>query len=788
MNRQFLSFLTLLVILPLRRSVGLIEETPLMNCWTEQEFKRNFLAFKPDMQDLREDDLLQVLNLKYLHSNPNLFLKKGQESALFEKLYYDSLSTTQHTGQFSGQGTEIALNRGPAEQLENTVPQDTHIDGVSKETAETPIKKKDISSTLDLTQQVILKKMNSKYLKEHDIDMSEIREAFNSGFSEIEKGQILNMISLSNSLLQKYPNFYSLYLREYNSMSERHLVSLFNFFLASPFSSSQAVSLDSFKLKVFDKVNIQLHFPKMAGCVRLEKNGQIQIGFILRSVSSLDFYMSMRGGYQWYLSKIFLDVAETFSFLFERGYYIRSLELEDIGIISSIVDERIKRFRGTMRDDTKIFRSENALLLKREKLISACQLFHTFFEAIERYHTETFMYEQIVLEDCLKSKKQFTMFEKCPVIIWGLLDADPQLKEWFRQVISISTADGLRPSFQMAKINEMLSPEEVLFGFKEFQIAIIKMKDEMKNSENGFGWGYFGDLTREANRLIRETQESEDTDEMMQMMMVSNSSEQLEDDSADDSQKTDVDDDQHQMIKITDEMSDFGEYAMAENVGQGSVKASTEQINQKESDANMRKDTEEELDQSEPNMETMAIGTQGSLFGSPTRASGRVKKKKRRKSVTKVLSTAPTTLFYHSRTLNKEQGSLSSSLFSPESPLAKNELLASKSMSLDELDQTQKESMLKHQQILKKSIMPIKMINFMRPKRKIMPIPSIVVKKSPDQNIMPGDLQIRTERSKSQKQPAKQYLTPINKQRGSDPDSEYELRKQKLITKFRILI
>ena len=59
-----------------------------------------------------------------------------------------------------------------------------------------------------------------------------------------------------------------------------------------------------------------------------------QFGFLTQSLISLEYYLDMKGAYQWILAKIFLDVAESLEFVFSEGFYLRRLGKSQIGLLA----------------------------------------------------------------------------------------------------------------------------------------------------------------------------------------------------------------------------------------------------------------------------------------------------------------------------------------------------------------------------------------------------------------------------------------------------------------------
>lgn len=72
------------------------------NCLTVQTFLTEYAEFRPDSQDIKSDELLQLLETKYLRSNVNLYLPKGKESDVFFDVYNDLIQE----GNSSNNGSE----------------------------------------------------------------------------------------------------------------------------------------------------------------------------------------------------------------------------------------------------------------------------------------------------------------------------------------------------------------------------------------------------------------------------------------------------------------------------------------------------------------------------------------------------------------------------------------------------------------------------------------------------------------------------------------------------------
>ena len=548
MTQTYLMLTTFFIIFcPFINTLNNINETVLKNCWSEEEFYQSFSSFEPSSDDILQDEFLQMLKSKYIQSNPNLFMKKGEENLLFHNLYDENIiyTGTEHT-PFIESKSDILRRVSSVSEFGNT----NTINPTTMQNANTNIKHPNFYTKTEVfSQNLLLNQINSKYLKHYGIDMSGVREDFDSNLTEIENEKLDSSVSPN---VDKYPEFYSLYTTEFNIITEPRLVKLYNFFLHNEITTKKdKYTLQDLRKDFWKRINRVLNFPRVLGCVKFEENKKKQIGFVVQSISSLDFFMSMRGAYQWVLSKIFLDISESLLFSFSKNFTVYNLSLDDIGVLTTKLDSNDKRFHAVFKNINKLRTYRDKTKQAYAKLESSTRLVHIFFEAVNKYHSEIFTADDINLQDCIKNKSHFNMLEKCPVIIWSILDQDVELKKWFETILRISTNKGLRPEMTLEEITKLITPEDILFGFGKLLVEMIKMKDEIRNVDNGYGWGFFGDLTREANILIRETQQDEDSDELMGLMEISEES----------SQKSDIisndrDEDIPMKIRLTDDISD----------------------------------------------------------------------------------------------------------------------------------------------------------------------------------------------------------------------------------------
>lgn len=79
------------------------------NCLSVESFLSTFSEFRPDKEDIDNDDLLQLLFTKYLKSNINLYLLKGKESDVFFDIYHDLVQTRPDQAHY--QNDKIANRR-----------------------------------------------------------------------------------------------------------------------------------------------------------------------------------------------------------------------------------------------------------------------------------------------------------------------------------------------------------------------------------------------------------------------------------------------------------------------------------------------------------------------------------------------------------------------------------------------------------------------------------------------------------------------------------------------------
>ena len=502
-----------------------ISKTPLNSCMSEDEFYSKYSVLQPSQEAIDSDHFLELLNEKYIQGNPNLFLRKDQESELFMKLYNENYISEEIHTEITPKSNELIssfkLKQDPSSPelspLKNSSILKRQASSNRFERMQTPKKDKE---SIDL----FLGKLNKYYHEKYGLDMKDVRKDFNSNLMQVEQDDFLSLLSQQRTIMEKQPNFVSLYVANLDTMNVVGLSKLFNFFLLHQNVDSASFEMADFQKLLYQFITKNFKLPKVVDCVQFHHPNQIQIGFVSRSVSSLDYFMNTKGVFQWYLSKIFMDIVETYSYMFRHDFYFIDLSLEDVGIISSPLGMNEKRYQGTLRDITKINTFHHKGLVKHAQIRSICNLIKLFFQAVEKYHGISFEQVEISYSDCLKPKKEMEMDEKCPVIIWGIFDSNPDLKTWFHIYLGLIDKKRTGEDVLVEMMNPINDPNALLLGFKVFLIELIKMKDEMKNIKNGYGWGFFEDLTREGHRLIKKSQRSENSSELSDLMNCSDDS------------------------------------------------------------------------------------------------------------------------------------------------------------------------------------------------------------------------------------------------------------------------
>ena len=412
-NRNLLMASLIIIICSFKSSICVDIQFFKENCWSTDFFLSQFDEFKQNQDNPNQDDLLTLLDIKYIKANKNLFLQQGEERDLFLGIYndiiqireivkkdlkrennlgqkyFESLNVYNKSNLFDSnlidfenidednnirtidtpQSLEVnkiqikqrKLGKSTKGSFENELDSmsfesDDNLSSVQSERVQYKQKTKQIEmsqmSIRSMTQRKRRVSNNTKsidmdedfdnmLMQEHSemssvhnssIDTSQITELHSKNLSivnistiddnfanelaKMEKDKISSMQNHQGGTFKLLQQFYTLMMQIPSNRDYQELFDIYQLF----FGDSDKVMLrgNLQKKDLFQKLGHLL--PTVQGCVVSPgiANVSSQVGFLVQSVISMDYYFSVKGQYQWYLGKIFYDILESFEFIFDQ--------------------------------------------------------------------------------------------------------------------------------------------------------------------------------------------------------------------------------------------------------------------------------------------------------------------------------------------------------------------------------------------------------------------------------------------------------------------------------------
>ena len=514
----------------------------LKNCRSTEQFYSEFVDFSFQSADNKDQDLLQLLESKYAVANKNLYLLQNDQNQIYMGIYADMLDITEAKPdrrndigftKLSNQSHIVdTMKNNIMNQMVFSPSKRSQLDIPKIEYSASIANEADSSANND--SEDINPHGNKRRPTVYGVDIESVRKSFSLELNSFEESQLLQLKNKDTEVEDLSRSFYTLYGYPYSAVLDSIFKNIFDLYFYK-YSIKKTDNMNEIYEKLKKKYFFQVLLPKIKGCVATkDKDNKIaSLGILIQSVISLDYFLSVKGVFQWYFGILFYDVLQVLIFLSSEGFYLSSLELSDIGVIvtkpSSISEA--KRYQGTIKNINKLRVSLDSGSLIIKQIQNLIKLINIFFEKIQIIHDQNFTSEKMEIVNCMKDGNELDLTEKCPMILWNLLNQQNMLKQWFLKYIRWKTNPvkfvkllQINSEIQNSRLFQTMQKK-----FKMLTVLLIKSKEGLNNLDNGYGFGYFSDLNNEANILIRRQQRSIRLDEMEDLLVQDNSNINIDD-------------------------------------------------------------------------------------------------------------------------------------------------------------------------------------------------------------------------------------------------------------------